>query len=504
MQRVMAGAKRGVDSRLSKKVKRKRVENAVDTSESEEEQGTPDLNRSQNNNQSKERTSKTRTVVTASVVRRSHSRSRSRSRSATPCREEQEKTPPPKKWSHKKGVGKNSTQTGLQPGGSGFEGIPSISPEETLQEADPEMEAMEAASSEINPTALEQAVQKLLDTKIQAAIEAALNKMMSGSTSNSTGRSFEPPEDRDLTECEASDNSGDTTTVFNSSDELQELELMRKMLDCHIAARRAPSQGPPGRKELHFRPILDEAAAGNLSTQVAPPSTLSALSGSVEETRVSKTVEVTSEETKQGDMAHSPAASTSARSGQLGVTPEFKVQVMHVVHDMDGKGALYLHVDEKVMELIAQAKYVDLAKLLKEDEDEDQRLQMVKQDGIMVYVPGTKAPIKIDSLEVWCRAFMTYQSAFNLYFPEKSGQLLEYREYIERVALVFDWQWVYAYDRHFRRVQAAYPDRPWGMVNQDAKDRHLLRCNTDIRARSGGKSESSDVRVKPGADKIKK
>ncbi len=73
-----------------------------------------------------------------------------------------------------------------------------------------------------------------------------------------------------------------------------------------------------------------------------------------------------------------------------------------------------------------------------------------------------------------------YQSAFVVYHSDKSAQLLEYQEYIKQIAQSFEWHKVYAYDKHFRHVQASNPLCPWNLVNQDAKDKHLIKGNKTV------------------------
>ncbi len=121
------------------------------------------------------------------------------------------------------------------------------------------------------------------------------------------------------------------------------------------------------------------------------------------------------------------------------------------------------------MEAIAEGKYVDFVHLLKDDPDKTENLE-VKQNNLTFYLPASKPPTKVESLEVWQKSFMVFHSAFQTFFPEKAQELLEYRVHIEGLAAVFDWSRVYAYDKHFHRVQAAKPYRPWGLTNQVAKD----------------------------------
>ncbi len=149
-----------------------------------------------------------------------------------------------------------------------------------------------------------------------------------------------------------------------------------------------------------------------------------------------------------------------------------------MMREIDGKNSLHFHLDPKILETISEGKYIDFAKLLRDDSDDNEGMQVVKQNGLEFFIPATKPPSKIGDYVTWDKAFLVFQSAYQVYFPERAGELLEYCESIDRLAGVFDWGKVYSYDKHFRRVMAANPQRPWGLVNQDAKDKYLLKAGT--------------------------
>ncbi len=168
---------------------------------------------------------------------------------------------------------------------------------------------------------------------------------------------------------------------------------------------------------------------------------------------------------------------------------------MRIMRNMDGKDVLHLHVEEKILQRIAEDKYVDFGCLLKDDDEDDKDdpdLQVYNQDGVSFFIPTTKRPKKIQNFQRWAEAFTVFLSASHEYFPTRTGELMEYREFIERAAGVFEWKKVYAYDRRFRRVQERNPQRPWNLVNQDAKDTHLL-------SKSEGASENDPHQARQGA-----
>ncbi len=152
---------------------------------------------------------------------------------------------------------------------------------------------------------------------------------------------------------------------------------------------------------------------------------------------------------------------------------------MNMMHNVDGEQTLHLHIDPRVMELIAEGKYVDFSKLLKDKSDEVENIELVTPEDYKFYIPASKPGKKIENFETWGKAFLVFQSAFQVYFPDVVGQLLEYQGFIERMSKMFDWHKVYAYDRHFRRVQAATPGHLWGLVNQNAKDQFLVGGQKD-------------------------
>ncbi len=169
----------------------------------------------------------------------------------------------------------------------------------------------------------------------------------------------------------------------------------------------------------------------------------------------------------------------------------FAAKMMHALRDIDGEHSLHLHLDEKTLELIAEGKYVEFGKLLKSVDDNEEPMCEVKQNDLTFYIPTQKQPQKVDCLTTWCKAFMVFHSVCQVYRPEISGQLLEYRSSIEGCAWHNEWSSVYAYDRFFHHVQASRPGCPWNLTNQAAKDEFL----------QGGPDKVKQINPVPGGGK---
>ncbi len=236
-------------------------------------------------------------------------------------------------------------------------------------------------------------------------------------------------------------------------------------------------------------PIMDKAEAGNLSTQANRQSVCSMISGSEgtgdkECDQVRRVVEKTICTKTTHEQA--PASTSSGQSSGRYSDEYLQTHVMEVIRDLDGKHSLHFHVETKYLEAIAEGKYIDFSKLLKDEhDDDDDNIEVKMQNALTFYLPASKPCRKIDCVETWLKAFVVFDSAFNLYHPNKAATLLEYRTSIERFAADFDWVNVYAYDRHFRQVQANKPGRPWNLVNQDAKDQHLIRGCKGVEKKPG-------------------
>ncbi len=290
----------------------------------------------------------------------------------------------------------------------------------------------------------------------------------------------------------ASDSSLETS--ITQAAEVFELEELRKVLDKKIAEKRA-KEGQTSRQG--FVPLIDRAAAGNLSTAVFPPSTPSIISETTPAPGEKVVKEVRDETTmtkKTVCTGGQDTASSSGLSAGQFMNEWFNGQMMRAMRNIDGKDALHLHVEKRVLQLIAEDKYVDFGRLLK-DEDEDDKddpdLQVYNQDGVSFFIPTTKRPRKIQNYQRWAEAFTVFQSVSHEFFPQRAGELMEYKEFIERASGVFEWKKVYAYDRRFRCVQERTPQRPWNLVNQDAKDTHLLGKGESCTSKPGATAGSS-------------
>ncbi len=244
-----------------------------------------------------------------------------------------------------------------------------------------------------------------------------------------------------------------------------------------------------------FVPLVDkvggESAVSDLAQRNLSCSSVTGGACKIRVETVTKQVECTTE--AEGVQCQEPGSSqqpTPPNAGQLS-DEWFTMKMMHALRDIDGKHSLHLHLDEKTLELIAEGKYVEFGKLLKSVDDNEEPMCEVKQNDLTFYIPTQKQPRKVDCLATWCKAFMVFHSTCQVYRPEISGQLLEYRSSIKGFARHNEWSSVYAYDRFFCCVQASRPGRPWNLTNQAAKDEFL----------QGGPDKVKQINPIPGGGK---
>ncbi len=147
-----------------------------------------------------------------------------------------------------------------------------------------------------------------------------------------------------------------------------------------------------------FVPILDRAVSGQLSTAVqcsTCPSVAGAGADKVVEKLVEHQVICEQKKTTVAPAREPTAATPDLSSGQF-THDWLNAQMMRMMRNVDGQDALHLHVEEKYLQLIAQDKYVELARLLKEDKDEDRETELeIVKEGVTFNIPGTKRGRKI-------------------------------------------------------------------------------------------------------------
>ncbi len=271
-------------------------------------------------------------------------------------------------------------------------------------------------------------------------IEAALHDLPVPGTSGKLSQTGEPSGEQNMQEKRSSGSSNGSFTSATTCTELSELEVLRKSINALMAKRSGSSiSSVPKRPVPGF-------------TNVIPPSS-SALS---DVTEVHEKCVKTVQHSTVVQQAPTPDSSHGGPSGQF-LADWLNKQFVGFLKNIDGKDTLHMHVDLKVIELIAEGKYVDFAKLLKEERNNDSNIQVVTQNELTFFVPATHPPTKIENHELWDEASLVFQSIMNKYFPDKSGQLLEYKSYIEHISQIYDWSHVYAYDKHFCRVKEKNP-----------------------------------------------
>ncbi len=240
----------------------------------------------------------------------------------------------------------------------------------------------------------EASFQCIMDERIQAALaKADLSSSKTGENSKETTTESEP-------EKEAGEprNSGESTESFMSATtcaELQELELLQKSIDSQITIRRAASQASvPRPTNQRFVPLVDkvqqrmtvEFAKQQTASTVEPVPTPSvivsgATSACGQPPRTTPSAAAGAPPLTPGDKPSAESQSTASGPNSGVFSDEwFAAKMMNALHVMDGKDSLHHHLDEKLLEAIAQGQYVDFAKLLKDEVDDSEGIQMIMQN----------------------------------------------------------------------------------------------------------------------------
>lgn len=129
------------------------------------------------------------------------------------------------------------------------------------------------------------------------------------------------------------------------------------------------------------------------------------------------------------------------------------------------------HVDKKLKEKIQDQDYtVDFRRLLPKSRSRcryDTKLQVVHQEGNTFFVPVRDQEIKeINSYKTWEVAFRVFMGIFNLYWPDRMQELLQYSHIIQTASQNHPWENVYNYDISFREIMTGQPNTHWGVISQ--------------------------------------
>ena len=92
--------------------------------------------------------------------------------------------------------------------------------------------------------------------------------------------------------------------------------------------------------------------------------------------------------------------------------------------------------------------------------------------GRTYFVPATALDNSggITNFSKWEQAFEVFSNIYTRRYPHRSSELIQYNRVIHTAALTYTWENVYLYDRDFRHHIAAYPNRSWAVILQQAWD----------------------------------
>ena len=144
-----------------------------------------------------------------------------------------------------------------------------------------------------------------------------------------------------------------------------------------------------------------------------------------------------------------------------------RLQMMHLryLDDDDDFFHVSCHIDKAIIAKIERGEFIDLEKLLQKktllEPNNDKRLQLVNRDGESYFVPSVDKETKINNVKKWEQAFRVYTTVYCKANPERSAEILQYADVINRAAQIFSWDNVAKYDYVFRQLMAAKPYRSW-------------------------------------------
>ena len=139
-------------------------------------------------------------------------------------------------------------------------------------------------------------------------------------------------------------------------------------------------------------------------------------------------------------------------------------------HVDDDYMMLTAHIDEAMQLKIQKGEFVDLARLVPKDKvliEDDQRMQLVMQEGKSYWVPVNESS-SINSYNKWEQAFRVYTDIYLRANPNRASELIRYTHVIYSISMHYAWDNVYIYDKDFRLHMARNPSRNWGVILQQA------------------------------------
>ena len=125
------------------------------------------------------------------------------------------------------------------------------------------------------------------------------------------------------------------------------------------------------------------------------------------------------------------------------------------------------HVESSLRQRIERGEFVELECLLqkmsnyKEQSDEGKKMALVNKNGMTYFVPQNDRECKINNVRKWEQAFRIYAAIYCGKNQNRSVEVLQYIDVINRAVATYSWENVARYDYTFRQLMAAKPHRSW-------------------------------------------
>ena len=136
------------------------------------------------------------------------------------------------------------------------------------------------------------------------------------------------------------------------------------------------------------------------------------------------------------------------------------------------------HIEDTIVSKVERGEFIELTKLLlrmRYKNKDRQRVEVVQQDGTKFLAPvDDEADLKINNVRRWEQAFRVYAAIYTRANPERSVEIWQYIENINRAASTYLWENVAAYDYQFRQLMAKNPRRPWSKTCHELWNLTLL------------------------------
>ena len=153
-------------------------------------------------------------------------------------------------------------------------------------------------------------------------------------------------------------------------------------------------------------------------------------------------------------------------------------------------------IEDTLKEKIMRGEYVDFGKLIARDRiqnEEDFAYKMIIKGGQQFWAPAGGEKSSITGFNKWEQAFRVCSNVYLKAHPNRASELIQYSHLISTISQEYLWSNVYRYDKDFRIHMAAFPNRSWSIILQQA---WMIRLKEKLYKapyeQNGGDPSSSD------------